>query len=138
MTLRYYQKDAHDAAISWIKKSKESCIIEAETGAGKSHMIAAIAKTFYEISGKHVLCTAPNVDLIRQNKDKYIATGNPASVFSASIGKSLRHPVTFGTPISIHNQIEKFGDKFGLICKLPQCNDVDQMRVCFQERQYDF
>lgn len=123
MELRYYQQDAHDAAIEWIKKSTESCVIEAETGSGKSHMIAAIAKTFYEISGKHVLCTAPNVDLVRQNTEKFLATGNRASVFSASIGKSLRYPVVFGTPISIHNQIDKFGDRFGLIC-IDECHGI--------------
>ena len=70
MKLRPYQQAAADAAIAWIKRSTESCVIEAETGAGKSLMIAAIAKTFYEISGKHVLCTAPNVDLVRQNTEK--------------------------------------------------------------------
>ena len=26
---------------------------------------------FYEVSGKHVLCTAPNVDLVRQNTEEY-------------------------------------------------------------------
>lgn len=123
MKLRPYQQAAHDAAIAWIKKSTESCVIEAETGSGKSHMIAAIAKTFYEISGKHVLCTAPNVDLVRQNTEKYLATGNKASIFSASIGKSLRYPVVFGTPITIHNQIEKFGAKFGLIC-IDECHGI--------------
>ena len=123
MKLRPYQQAAHDAAIAWIKKSTESCVIEAETGAGKSLMIAAIAKTFYEISGKHVLCTAPNVDLVRQNTEKYLATGNKASIFSASIGKSLRYPVVFGTPITIHNQIEKFGAKFGLIC-IDECHGI--------------
>ena len=123
MKLRPYQQAAADAAIAWIKKSTESCVIEAETGAGKSLMIAAIAKTFYEISGKHVLCTAPNVDLVRQNTEKYLATGNKASIFSASIGKSLRYPVVFGTPITIHNQIEKFGAKFGLIC-IDECHGI--------------
>jgi len=123
MKLRPYQQAAHDAAIAWIKRSTESCVIEAETGAGKSLMIAAIAKTFYEISGKHVLCTAPNVDLVRQNTEKYLATGNKASIFSASISKSLRYPVVFGTPITIHNQIDKFGAKFGLIC-IDECHGI--------------
>lgn len=123
MKLRPYQQAAHDAAISWIKKSTEPCVIEAETGAGKSLMIAAIAKTFHEISGKNVLCTAPNVDLVRQNTEKYLATGNKASIFSASIGKSLRYPVVFGTPITIHNQIDKFGSKFGLIC-IDECHGI--------------
>ncbi len=133
MKLRPYQQAAHDAAIAWIKKSTESCVIEAETGSGKSHIIAAIAKTFYEISGKHVLCTAPNVDLVRQNTEKYLATGNKASIFSASIGKSLRYPVVFGTPITIHNQIEKFGAKFGLIC-IDECHGVtDTIKKIIEE-----
>lgn len=114
--LRPYQKAAHDAAIDWIKKSVDPAVIEAETGSGKSHIIAAVAKSFYEISGKHVLCTAPSAELVQQNTDKYLLTGEKASIFSASISKSLRHPVVFGTPVSIKNSINKFSDKFGLIC----------------------
>lgn len=114
--LRPYQQAAHDAAINWIKRSIEPAIIEAETGSGKSHIIAAIAKSFYELSGKHVLCTAPSAELVQQNTDKFLLTGEKASIFSASIGKSLRYPVVFGTPISIKNSINKFSDKFGLIC----------------------
>lgn len=114
--LRPYQKAAHDAAIDWIKKSVDPAVIEAETGSGKSHIIAAVAKSFYEISGKHVLCTAPSAELVQQNTDKYLLTGEKASIFSASISKSLRHPVVFGTPVSIKNSINKFSDNFGLIC----------------------
>lgn len=114
--LRPYQKAAHDAAIDWIKKSVDPAVIEAETGSGKSHIIAAVAKSFYEISGKHVLCTAPSAELVQQNTDKYLLTGEKASIFSASISKSLRYPVVFGTPVSIKNSINKFSDKFGLIC----------------------
>lgn len=125
MNLRFYQKDAHDAAISFIKKSTETCIIEAETGSGKSHIIAAIADTFYRMSGKHVLCTAPNVDLVFQNTEKFLATGSKASIFSASIGKSLRHPVVFGTPITILNAIDKFSDKFGLIV-IDECHGITE------------
>lgn len=114
--LRPYQQAAHDAAINWIKKSVEPAIIEAETGSGKSHIIAAIAKSFYELSGKYVLCTAPSAELVQQNTDKFLLTGGRASIFSASIGKSLRYPIVFGTPISIKNSINKFSDRFGLIC----------------------
>lgn len=121
--LRPYQQAAHEAAISWIKRSVDPAVIEAETGSGKSHIIAAVAKTFHEMSGKHVLCTAPSVELVQQNTDKYHLTGNKASIFSASVGKSLRHPVVFGTPMSIANSIAKFGDKFGLIC-IDECHGI--------------
>lgn len=114
--LRPYQIAAHDAAISWVKKSIDPGLIEAETGSGKSHMIAAVAETFHAISGKHVLCTAPAIDLVLQNREKFLLTGNKASIFSASIETSLRYPVVFGTPLSIKNQLRRFGSKFGLIC----------------------
>lgn len=114
--LRDYQQNAHDAAIDWIKRSIDPCVIEAATGSGKSHIIAALADTFYDISGKHVLCTAPSAELVSQNHAKFLATGNPASIFSASLGKrSLRHPVVFGTPGTIKNSIKKFGSQFGLV-----------------------
>lgn len=114
--LRPYQQAAHDAAINWIKKSVDPAIMQLGTGAGKSHVIAALAETFHDLSGKHVLCTAPNSDLVLQNHGKFLNTGNNASIFSAKLGiKSLRHPVVFGTPVSIKNSIARFGSKFGLI-----------------------
>ena len=112
--LRDYQQDAHDAVISWVRTCKEPCLIEAATGAGKSHIIAAIAETMHRISGgKHILCLAPSAELVIQNREKYLATGNPASTFSASAGGScLKHPVVFGTPMTVKNSIESFSGQF--------------------------
>lgn len=122
--LRYYQQNAHDASMSWARKNIAPAIVEAATGAGKSHIIAALAESFYNLSGKHVLCTAPSAELVEQNHGKFLATGNPASIFSASLGiKSLRHPVVFGTPITIKNAIAKFGKKFGLVV-LDECEGI--------------
>jgi len=42
--LRDYQSDAIDAAIKWIKTTTENGLIEAFQGAGKSNIIAEIAK----------------------------------------------------------------------------------------------
>jgi DNA repair protein RadD len=114
MTLRDYQQDAHDSVISWVRSCKEPCLIEAATGAGKSHVIAAIAQTMHSISaGKHILCLAPSAELVIQNREKYLATGNPASTFSASAGGScLKHPVVFGTPMTVKNSIESFSGQF--------------------------
>ena len=115
--LRPYQQKAHDAIVKWIKKLREPCLIEAATGAGKSHIIAALAQTVREISGgKRVLCIAPSAELVIQNSEKYKLTGEPYSIFSASVGqKSLQHPVVFGTPITIKNKIKRFGKEFGMI-----------------------
>ena len=115
--LRPYQQKAHDQIIQWVKKTAEPCCIEAATGAGKSHIIAAIADTIHRKSGgKHVLCLAPSAELVVQNSDKYRATGNPCSIFSASAGsKSLNHPVVFGTPLTVKNRIKRFGAQFAMI-----------------------
>lgn len=99
-------------------------MIEAATGAGKSHIIAAVAESFYKLSGKNVLCTAPSAELVEQNHEKFLASGNQASIFSASLGiKSLRHPVVFGTPGTIKNNMSKFCDKFGLVV-IDECDGI--------------
>lgn len=116
MTLRPYQQQAHDAVMGWIRKTTQPCLIEAATGAGKSHLIAELAKSVFSMSKKRVLCLAPSAELVVQNHEKYIATGEPASIFSASVGeKSLRHPVVFGTPMTVKNKIERFGKEFAMI-----------------------
>ena len=83
---RWYQQEAHDACIAWIKKCSDSCIIEAPTGAGKSIIVAMLANTINKMSGKKILCLAPSRELVIQNHSKYLLTGEPASMFSASAG----------------------------------------------------
>lgn len=117
MQLRPYQQEAHDAVINHIKKFTSSCVVEAATGAGKSLIIAELAKTIHKLSkGKNILCLAPSAELVTQNREKYLHTGQPASMFSASVGsKCLRHPVVFGTPQTVANAIDKFSERFAAI-----------------------
>ena len=116
MRLRDYQQNAVDSAIEWIKKRLEPGLLELSGGAGKSHIMAAIAKWFHEASGKRVLCIQPTKELCKGNAKKYNATGAVASIFSASAGgKCLKNPCVFATPGTVANSISKFGDKFGLI-----------------------
>lgn len=116
MILRPYQQECVDAIIGWVRKSTEPCLIEAATGAGKSLLVADIACQVHEASNKRVLCLAPSAELVTQNREKYIATGNPASIFSASAGGvSLRHPVVFGTPLTVKNKINRFGSDFAMV-----------------------
>lgn len=114
MQLRPYQQEAHNAVIDWVRRSLEPCLVEAATGAGKSHIIAALAATLTSISkGKHVLCLAPSAELIKQNREKYLATGNPASVYSASAGrKCLSHDVVFATPGTFKRVARTIGGRF--------------------------
>ena len=116
MKLRDYQQDAVNAAIAHMKKSTEPSLLELATGAGKSLIVAAIAQWVHEFGKKKVLCLQPSKELTEQNYSKYIATGNKASIFSASTGsKCTRYPVVYATPQSVANSISRFGDAFGAI-----------------------
>ena len=82
---------------------------------GKSHIIAAVAHWLHQKSGKKILCLAPSAELVEQNHEKYLQLGEKASIYSASIQKSLRHDVVFGTPITVLNSICRFRDKFAAV-----------------------
>lgn len=112
-TPRDYQQAAHDAVVDAWKKSTEPCLIEAATGAGKSLIVAMLAKTLFDLSGgKRVLCLAPNKELIAQNAEKYLAIGEPCSIYSASISKSLRHQVVFATGGTFKKVAKRIGHEF--------------------------
>lgn len=109
VTLRGYQQAAVDAAVEWMRKSLAPACIEAATGAGKSHIIAEIARIIHHQTGKRVLCLAPSAELVVQNHGKYLASGHRASMFSASAGaKELRYSVVFGSPLTVKNRISAF------------------------------
>lgn len=121
--LRPYQQAAFDAAISHIKTCLDPCVIEAATGAGKSHIIAALAQWVNKKSGKKVLCLAPSKELITQNHEKYLHTGNPASIYCASINKSMAHDVIFGSPVTVLNAIEKFTANISAVV-IDECHGI--------------
>lgn len=128
MTLRPYQQRAVDASMRWMRSSVDPFLVDAATGAGKSHMIAAVAHQIHSMTGKRVLCLAPSAELVVQNTAKYVATGNPCSVFSASAGsKSLRHPVVFGSPLTVKNRISRFcqpGDDGYALVVVDECHGM--------------
>lgn len=115
MQLRPYQHDAVESAVSWMKKSVEPALLSLATGAGKSLIAAAITR-FIVQQGKKTLILQPTKELTAQNSEKYRATGNPCSIFSASAGsKCLKHPAVYATPKSVANAISRFGDAFGAV-----------------------
>lgn len=116
MPLRDYQQDAVDAVMAHIRKCTSSCLIDCPTGSGKSWIAAYIARGVHELSGKRVLVLAPSAELVEQNHGKYLATGNPASMYSASTGrKELRHDVVFGSPLTVANNLHKFSVGFAAV-----------------------
>lgn len=116
MQLRPYQQDAVDSAIAWMRKSTEPALLGLSTGAGKSHIAAAIALWITQKTGKKVLVLQPSKELTSQNFEKYLATGEKASIFSASANsKCTRHNVVYATPKTVLNSIARFGDAFGAV-----------------------
>lgn len=128
MPLRNYQSDAVEAGKAWLKASVDPCVIEAPTGAGKSHIIAALADWLHGISGKRVLCLAPRKTLTKQNAAKMRDTGHPCSIFSASAGmKSTRHKIVFGTPLTVKNSISRFlktGEDGYCAVVIDECHEI--------------
>ncbi len=128
MELRPYQQAACDAALTWLRKSVDPCLIDAAPAAGKSFMIAHIAGTLHRMSGKRVLCLAPSAELVKQNHEKFCMTGERASIFSASAGmKSTRHVVVFATPKTVSNSISRFcrsGDEGFCAVVVDECHGL--------------
>jgi len=113
LTPRPYQQAAHDAVVSHWRKSTAPVVIDAATGAGKSLIVAMLARTLHGLSGgKRVLCLAPSKELIEQNVAKYRALGERCSVYSASIGKSLREQVVFATEGTFKKVAARLGSEF--------------------------
>jgi DNA repair protein RadD len=125
MKMRPYQQQAHDDCIAWVRKNTAPCVLELPTGAGKSIIVAEIANSLNKVSkGKHVLCIVPSKELLEQNADKIIATGNQVSLFSASVGETcLANPLVVGTPVSIKNQLERFGSQFCAVI-IDECHKI--------------
>lgn len=114
--LRQYQREAVDAAIAWMKSTTEPGLIEAYTGAGKSLIVAEIARIISGMTGKKTLVLQPGKELLKQNAVKYKLTGEPYSLFSASANsKSVRNNVVFGTALSVKNHLKAFCGKFCLV-----------------------
>ena len=110
---RPYQKRAIDAAVNWMRRNTESCVLDLSMSAGKSIIAAFIAYEMHKISGgKKVLVLCPNATLVQQNAEKYAMLSDEYSIYSASISKSLRYSVVFATPLSFINVIDKIGNEF--------------------------
>ena len=114
-TLRNYQQEAVDISIDYLRKNTDPCLLELATGAGKSIICAEIAKVMHGLSGKKVLCLCPNATLVQQNYEKFLLTGYEASIYSASISKSLRHNVVFATEGSFKSKALEVGVQYSTV-----------------------
>lgn len=118
--LRKYQQEASDAAVSFFRsKSKGNGIIVAPTGAGKSILIADIAR---QLDG-NVIVLQPNKELLTQNYAKLANYGIEASIYSASLKSKEVGQITFATIGSVANHMELFDDVAAVI--IDECHLVN-------------
>lgn len=114
--LRPYQQEAVDNAMEFMRKCLSPQLLILPTGAGKSLIVAELAHRIYTASKKKILCIAPSKELILQNHEKYLLTGEPASIYSASAGrKEMKHPVVFASPQTLVNALDKLSNDFAAI-----------------------
>src|SRR3954466_16156300 len=96
--LRDYQQQAVHNVVKFFQKQRLPAMIVLPTGAGKSLVIAELAR----IAKGRVLVLAHVKELVEQNYEKYRSYDLPAGIFSASLGKKdWDHKAIFGSVQSV-------------------------------------
>ena len=129
---RDYQEESYIKALTYMRQTPEPGVLVLTTAAGKSIIVAMLANVVSK-AGKRVLCLAPNGDLVSQNAEKYRATGEHCSIFSASLNrKHTGHSVVFATPLSVINALDRFEDEYALVI-IDECHGVsDEDETAYQ------
>jgi DNA repair protein RadD len=110
--LRPYQQEAVDKTVAYFKRTRAPALIVLPTGAGKSLVIAELAR----IAKGRVLVLAHVKELVEQNHAKYSNYGLEAGIFSASLGKKdWQHKAIFGSVQSVARAADEFFNDFSLL-----------------------
>lgn len=118
--LRPYQQDAVAATLSHFRKAKTPAVIVLPTGAGKSLVIAELAR----LARGRVLVMAHVRELVEQNHAKYLSFDLEAGIYSAGLNrKEMDHKVIFGSIQSIARAPEEFFENFSLVV-IDECHRV--------------
>lgn len=118
--LRHYQQDAVDNTIKYFQKKRDPALIVLPTGAGKSLVIAEMAR----IARGRVMVLAHVKELVEQNYQKYTSYGLDAGIFSASLGKKdWDQKAIFGSVQSVARAPDEFFQGFSLLV-IDECHRV--------------
>ena len=118
--LRDYQQQAVDRTVKYFQRTRKPAVIVLPTGAGKSLVIAELAK----IAKGRVLVLAHVKELVEQNHAKYTSFGLSAGIFSASLGKKdWDEKAIFGSVQSVARAPEEFFSNFSLLI-IDECHRV--------------
>jgi len=118
--LRNYQQEAVNAVIQHFKKLREPAIIALPTGAGKSLVIAELAR----IAKGRVLVLTHVKELVEQNSEKFKSYGLTPGIFSAGLNqKDRKSKVIFGSIQSVARAEKSFFEDFSLLV-IDECHRV--------------
>ncbi|MFM6928330.1 MAG: DEAD/DEAH box helicase [Bdellovibrio sp.] len=118
--LRPYQQEAVTATLQHFRKEKAPAVIVLPTGAGKSLVIAELAR----LARGRVLVLAHVKELVEQNHAKYMSFGLEAGIFSAGLNrKESSQKVIFGSIQSIARAEDDFFSNFSLLV-IDECHRV--------------
>ncbi|WP_428773378.1 DEAD/DEAH box helicase [Vibrio sp.] len=121
-SLRPYQVDSVKAVIQYFRTSSEPAVIVLPTGAGKSLVIAELAR----LAKGRVLVLAHVKELVEQNHAKYEGYGLSGSIFSAGLGrKETEQQVVFASVQSVVRNLEAFRNQFSLLV-IDECHRVPE------------
>ncbi|MFC1235654.1 DEAD/DEAH box helicase [Vibrio sp. F74] len=128
--LRPYQTDSVKAVIHYFRKHTTPAVIVLPTGAGKSLVIAELAR----IAKGRVLVLAHVKELVEQNHAKYESYGEKGAVFSAGLGrKETNQPVVFASVQSVVRNLDAFANQFSLLV-IDECHRVpDEKSSSYQK-----
>ncbi|MBY6219696.1 DEAD/DEAH box helicase [Marinobacter nauticus] len=119
-TLRPYQQEAVDATLNHFRKSDESAVIVLPTGAGKSLVIAELAR----LARRKILVLTHVKELVEQNHAKYQSYGLSGGIFAAGLKrKENLHQVTFASVQSVAANLDQFRDEYSLVI-IDECHRV--------------
>lgn len=135
-SLRPYQQEAVDATIHYFRKHTQPAVIVLPTGAGKSLVIAELAR----LARGRVLVLAHVKELVEQNHSKYLAYGLEADIFAAGLNrKESQNKVVFGSVQSVARNLAAFNGQFSLViideCHRISLNDKSQYQQIIQHLQ---
>ena len=118
--LRDYQQEAVTNTIRYFQKKRDPAMIVLPTGAGKSLVIAELAR----IARGRVLVLAHVKELVEQNYHKYKSYDLSAGIFSASLGKKdWDEKAIFGSVQSVARAPDDFFHDFSLLV-IDECHRV--------------
>lgn len=119
--LRPYQQQAVDNTLGYFRKTRQPAVVVLPTGAGKSLVIAELAK----IARGRVLVLAHVKELVEQNHTKYESYGLEAGIYSAGLNKKqTTQKVIFGSIQSVARASDSFFEDFNLLI-IDECHRVN-------------